>query len=73
MTTTETHKFKRGQKRHIHDINIMRDIADGDWWAIPDPFDNCNANDNEVIITEDIIIKITVIRIQPEKRKVNKL
>jgi len=69
MTTTETYKFKRGQKRQIHDINIMRDIADGDWWAMPDPFDKCNANDNEVIITEDITIKITIIRKPARKKK----
>jgi hypothetical protein len=59
--TTETHKFKRGQKLRLDDIYMIQGLAGGKWWTAPD----CSISeesDEDVTITEDITITITVSR-----------
>ena len=62
METTETHKFKRGQKLHLDDIYDIQGLAGGSWWTGDDPNDD-DGNQGELVeIVEDITITITVSR-----------
>jgi hypothetical protein len=60
--TTETHKFKRGQKLRLDDIYLISGLAGGKWWTTDDPFEADGNQGEEVEIVEDITITITVSR-----------
>ena len=65
MKTTETHKFKRGQKLQLDEIYEISGLAGGKWWTADDPHDDGGSGGEEVEIVEDIAITITVVRKTP--------
>ena len=60
--TTETHKFKRGQKLMLDEIYTISGLAGGQWWTADDPSDARGDGGENVTIVEDISITITVAR-----------
>ena len=66
--TTETHKFKRGQKLHLDEIYHIQGLADGKWWTSDDPNDDDGNQGEEVEIVEDITITIIASRPSNDER-----
>ena len=60
-TTTETFRFKKGEKTHLDLIYDIQGLSNGDWWEAPDPLEMA-LDEEDVTILEDIIIKVTVTR-----------
>ena len=60
--TTETFKFKKGQKLHLDQIWDIMGLAGGNWWYADDPADPGGSAGEDVTIIEDITIKVTVDR-----------
>lgn len=61
-TKTQTHKFKKGQKFGLDEIYEVQGLGGGDWWTADDPSDEGGSGGEEVTITENITIKITITR-----------
>lgn len=60
-TTTLTYRFRKGEQYHLDEIYEINGIAnEHNWWKADDPSDESGTSGEEITITKNIEIKITV-------------